>query len=174
MGEPGRRVNIPANMGSVVLGLSTGNAKFNSMNYRINLGISAFFCLALAAGAAPAKAAPKFTLCPHGGGMNCVVDGDTIWLDGTKIRVADIDAPETHPPHCPQEAQLGQAATLRLQALLNAGPITLRAIKRDTDRYGRKLRLLMRDGQSLGMALVREGLARPYQGGPRQPWCPAA
>jgi micrococcal nuclease len=37
-----------------------------------------------------------FGFCHTGGGTNCVVDGDTIWLQGQNIRVADIDAPETH------------------------------------------------------------------------------
>jgi hypothetical protein len=39
----------------------------------------------------PAQAR-HFGFCHTGGGTNCVVDGDTIWLDGIKIRVADIDA----------------------------------------------------------------------------------
>jgi endonuclease YncB( thermonuclease family) len=58
-----------------------------------------------------------------------------------------------------------------MQALLNAGPFTLTRIKRDVDKYGRKLRLVQRDGRSLGDTLVREGLARRYGGGKRSPWC---
>jgi len=112
-----------------------------------------------------------FTLCTQGGGENCVVDGDTIWLQGEKIRIADIDTPETHPSRCAQEALLGEKATLRLRDLLNQGRLSVQPIKRDRDRYGRKLRILERDGQSLGLILVREGLARPYQGGRRAPWC---
>ena len=100
-----------------------------------------------------------------------MVDGDTIWMDGLKIRVADIDAPETHSPRCAAEADLGNRATLRLKQLLNAGPITLEQVGRDEDRYGRKLRVLLRQGRSLGDILVSEGLARPYQGGPRTGWC---
>jgi micrococcal nuclease len=99
-----------------------------------------------------------------------VVDGDTFWMAGEKIRVADIDAPETHPPRCEYEARLGDAATLRLQQLLNAGPIELAAIDRDRDRYGRKLRIVERGSQSLGGVLVSEGLARPWEGY-RRPWC---
>ena len=38
------------------------------------------------------------------------------------------------------------------------------------DRYGRKLRLLRRNGRSLGFALVEEGLARPWDGR-RKSWC---
>lgn len=112
----------------------------------------------------------SFGLCFTGGGENCVVDGDTFWMDGDKVRVADIDAPETHPPRCDEEARLGDAATLRLQALLNAGPVTLAPIDRDRDRYGRRLRIVERDGVSIGETLVAEGLARPWEGR-RRPWC---
>ena len=111
-----------------------------------------------------------FRLCYSGGGTNCVVDGDTFWFQGQKIRMADIDAPETHPSRCAHEADLGQRATLRLQDLLNEGPIILEPIDRDTDVYGRKLRIVARDGQSLGKILVSEGLARSWTGS-RQPWC---
>lgn len=120
---------------------------------------------------APAQAHRTFTLCHTGGGTNCVVDGDTIWLDGSKIRVADIDAPETHPPRCDREADLGNRATQRLLALVNAGSFETQPIgNRDEDRYGRKLRVLVRGGQSLGGMLVAEGLARTWDGS-RHPWC---
>jgi endonuclease YncB( thermonuclease family) len=111
-----------------------------------------------------------FSQCHSGGGVNCVVDGDTFWMAGVKIRVSDIDAPETHPSRCSREADLGERATNRLQALLNAGPVELRAGSRDEDVYGRKLRIISRDGQSLGMRLVSEGLARAWDGAKR-PWC---
>jgi len=111
-----------------------------------------------------------FGLCHTGGGLNCVVDGDTFWIDGMKVRVADIDAPETHPPRCPREAELGSRATARLRELLNAGPIELRGVDRDEDRYRRKLRVVMRDGRSLGDQLVSDGLARTWTGH-RDPWC---
>ncbi|WP_231420843.1 thermonuclease family protein [Sphingomonas sp. Leaf205] len=113
----------------------------------------------------------RFTICGHAKRIDCMVDGDTFWMAGTKIRIADIDTPETHPPRCAREARLGQAATVKMQALLNAGPFTLAPIKRDVDRYGRKLRLVERDGVSLGAVLVRHGLARRYGGGKRSPWC---
>lgn len=114
----------------------------------------------------------RFGLCHSGGGTNCVVDGDTFWMDGERVRIADIDAPETHPPRCPDEARLGDAATQRLQALLNQGSLTLEPADRDTDRYGRKLRIVTRGGVSLGDQLVAEGLARQWTGR-RRPWCAA-
>lgn len=99
-----------------------------------------------------------------------MVDGDTFWVDGEKIRIADIDAPETHQPRCVAEKALGDAATERLHALLNAGPFVLASTDRDTDRYGRKLRIVMRHGASIGEELVAEGLARAWDGA-RHPWC---
>ena len=112
----------------------------------------------------------RFGLCHSGGGRDCVVDGDTFWFGGEKIRIADIDTPETHGPRCAEEAALGAEATQRMHALLNEGPFTLESADRDTDRYGRKLRIVTRGGDSLGGVLVDEGLARWYAGG-RQGWC---
>jgi micrococcal nuclease len=112
-----------------------------------------------------------FGLCHTGGGTNCVVDGDTIWLDGSKIRIADIDAPETHDPKCSSELDLGNRATKRLHELVNLGPFDVSQIgNRDQDKYGRSLRVLVRSGQSLGAILVNEGLARTWDGS-RHPWC---
>lgn len=124
----------------------------------------------LPSSAAERAARPGFTICHTGGGINCVVDGDTVWIAGEKIRVADIDAPETHPPRCAEEAAKGAAATQRLRAWLNQGPFDLVVQGRDRDRYGRALRVIVRDGRSVGDLLVTEGLARPWTGR-REPWC---
>lgn len=118
-----------------------------------------------------AQAPRTFTLCGSGARINCVVDGDTLWMDGEKIRVADIDTPEVTSPQCATERALGQQATSRLLSLVNAGPFELRQVgDRDTDPYGRKLRVLVRAGHSLGDQLVSEGLARTWSGR-REPWC---
>ena len=113
---------------------------------------------------------PQFDIC---GSIRrtCVVDGDTFWLDGVKIRIADIDTPEISEPRCDYEYQLGMRATHRLVELLNGGPFELRTIgSRDEDQYGRKLRVVTRGGRSLGDQLVSEGLARTWTGR-REPWC---
>lgn len=101
----------------------------------------------------------------------CVVDGDTFHMNGTTIRISDIDAPETHPPRCALEADLGDRATTRLSQLLSAGPFQLVRHDRDLDKYGRHLRVVVRDGRSIGKMLVAEGLARSWTG-KRRPWCP--
>ena len=137
----------------------------------------ALACLALPA-PAPLSADPvdtvhaQFPLCTSAPRVTCVVDGDTIWLGGTKIRVADIDTPEVSRPRCKREARLGALATQRIQALLNRGAFSLTAAAdgRDEDHFGRKLRVVSRDGESLGTILVRDGLARAW-GGKRRSWC---
>lgn len=113
-----------------------------------------------------------FVLCGTDARITCVVDGDTFWLHGEKARIADINSPETSRPACHAEAVRGAAATRRLTTLLNQGPIELLAGPRDRDRYGRLLRIVARDGHSLGRQLVAEGLAERWQGR-RKSWCKA-
>ncbi|WP_370363079.1 thermonuclease family protein [Agrobacterium fabrum] len=103
------------------------------------------------------------TLCSGSVRTHCVIDGDTLWREGVKIRIADIDTPEISNPKCESEAELGSRATSRLLLLVNAGPFKIWKWEgRDEDKYGRKLRVLVRDGRSLGE------LARAWTGR-RQP-----
>lgn len=120
---------------------------------------------------AGSKVSLPFEMCASGSRKACVVDGDTIWLRGQKIRIADIDTPEVGEPKCSSELALGNRATDRMLELINEGPFEIEAWPgRDADRYGRKLRVLFRDGRSLGDILVSEGLARTWSGR-REPWC---
>lgn len=101
----------------------------------------------------------------------CIVDGDTIWLEGVKIRIADIDTPEISKPRCDSEYARGIEARDRLRTLLDDRPFQMLSIgSRDEDRYGRKLRVIVQDGRSVGDLLVSEGLARTWSGR-REPWC---
>ncbi len=134
----------------------------------------------LSSGAPPSLAAvpdrenASFARCVGPYRETCVVDGDTFWYRGTKIRIADINTPETGQPACRAEAELGAAATRRMTQLLNAGPFSLQSPRsngaRDTDRYARALRIVTRQGDSLGARLVAEGLAETWQG-KRGSWC---
>lgn len=111
-----------------------------------------------------------FSFCGGDRRVDCVIDGDTFWFQGEKIRIADIDTPELSPPRCEAERIKGEAAKARLRALLNAGKFSLSAGLCDEDKYGRKLRTVTRAGRSLGDTLVNEGLARRWDGA-RHGWC---
>ena len=115
-----------------------------------------------------AVAATSFAMCGQPPHRDCVIDGDTFYLGRQSIRIEDIDAPETHPPRCIREADLGSRATARLRSLLNQGPFELQGDR--VDRYDRQLRTITRNGRSLGGVLVSEGLARKWTGR-REPWC---
>ena len=115
----------------------------------------------------------QFDRCSGPVRYTCVIDGDTIWFRGTKIRIADINTPELSQPECAREAELAERATQRLTVLLNEAPFTISKQgfdADDTDRYGRALRVLMRDGESIGETLVREGYAERWKGY-RSGWC---
>jgi len=109
-------------------------------------------------------------ICKSGRGSTCVIDGDTFRLNGQSIRIADIDTPETRDYGCAAEKALGDRATARMRQLLNAAPFELQRYEQDEDQYGRKLRIVSRDGRSLGQILVAEGLARSWDGA-RHSWC---
>lgn len=130
--------------------------------------------LSLLAAAMPVTAADmetgSFAPCQGAGRVTCVVDGDTFWYRGAKIRIADINTPELSRPGCAAEAALARRSTERLITLLNAGPFTLESGARQSDRYGRLLRTVSRDGRSLGATLEAEGLAEHWRGR-RGDWC---
>lgn len=100
--------------------------------------------------------------------ITCVVDGDTLWYQGTKIRLVGIDTPEVE-GRCAAERQIAAQATQYLTNLLNTG---LRKIEFDgEDRYGRALaRLWVTEGE-VGPAMLNAGLAEPYPRRGPPPWC---
>ncbi|MGV1832738.1 thermonuclease family protein [Agrobacterium vitis] len=126
--------------------------------------------LASGASAQPSSVSEPFSICGSGQRITCVVDGDTFWFRGEKIRIADIDTPELSSPRCESERELGLAAKQRLLDILNSGPLSFKTTARDEDRFGRKLRIVYRNRRSVGDILVAEGLARKWEGS-RQSWC---
>jgi micrococcal nuclease len=109
-----------------------------------------------------------FDMCGEGKRVTCVVDGDTFWLKGEKIRIANIDTPELGKPACLDEMERAAKATRRLVELLNGGDLALN--REGLDQYGRTLATLGRDGVDIGDVLVAEGLARTWTGR-RESWC---
>lgn len=103
---------------------------------------------------------------------NYAVDGDTVEIDGERIRIANIDTPEIGGAKCSTERQLGLQAKQRTAELMKGRPIRiLRGDRgRDVDQYGRTLARIEIGGKDLGEVLIGEGLARKWTG-KRRPWC---
>ncbi|QEP30428.1 thermonuclease family protein [Pukyongiella litopenaei] len=100
-----------------------------------------------------------------------VVDGDTVAHGTTSYRLTGFDTPETHRARCAAETALGDRAARRLAQLIGeAGALEL-TVRARPDRYGRRLARAVAGNQEIGALLIAEGLARPYAGGARQPWC---
>ncbi|MFN4229861.1 thermonuclease family protein [Parvibaculum sp.] len=103
-------------------------------------------------------------------GNYSIHDGDTITIEGERIRIIGLDAPEIGSgARCASEASAAIAARNRLSDLLADAEITLR--RDGTDRYGRTLAYIYADGRDVAKLLIREKLARPYDGGHREGWC---
>lgn len=113
----------------------------------------------------------RFTMCDGNGLRNCVIDGDTIRLGGEKIRLIGLDAPEIFSPGCTQERAIGLMAKQELLYALNNGPFQMTRYRdQDQDVYGRKLRVVERDGRRLTDRLITKGLATP-KSSDSTAWC---
>jgi endonuclease YncB( thermonuclease family) len=117
-----------------------------------------------------------------------VVDGDTIIVQGKRIRLVGFDAPELggH-AHCGLERMLAARATSRLRQLIRTGgnldlkliPCSCRPGTEVTMacNYGRACGLLTVEDEDVGEILMAENLAHPlvcgrYSCPKREPWCP--
>ncbi|WP_170112683.1 thermonuclease family protein [Sphingomonas fennica] len=101
-----------------------------------------------------------------------VTDGDTFRLEsGERIRIAGIDAPETHrdQARCAGEVTLGLRAKDRATTLLAGRDVTFRRVGRS---YSRTVAEVFLDGHDLGTELVRIGVAAWWpRGRPKPSWC---
>ena len=111
-----------------------------------------------------------FIYCNRSPRIDCIVDGDTFWYKGRKIRIADIDTPEISQPQCAYEIIVAKRARERLYQLLNNGNFTLKNGPRTKDYFGRDLLIVERAGKSLGAILIDEGLAHRWRG-QKEDWC---
>lgn len=101
------------------------------------------------------------------------MDGDTVMWRGETYRLLGFDTPETYRAKCAEERRLGEAAKVKLQALI-ARPgarIVSRGVR---DRYQRLLGVLLVGGRDVALIAVAEGWGRTYKGGRRKGWCPDA
>ncbi len=124
---------------------------------------------ASAAGATSSRGL-TFGLCDQGGLTNCVASGDSFYLGGKTVRIANIEAPQLYGAACPRETRLGAESVLRLQRLLNSGGFEMSRVGHDLERYGLLLRSVTVDGKDGGQAMVAAGLAREI-GDLTRSWC---
>lgn len=88
-----------------------------------------------------------------------VVDGDTFEIEGgKKVRLIGVDAPESVHPKKPVECY-GKISAEVLKQLVEGKRVTLEKDVSETDRYGRLLRYVFIDGESINQYLVAEGYA---------------
>jgi micrococcal nuclease len=138
--------------------------------------------LGLTLAAATPAAATERLPGPIRGQVIDVIDGDTIevrlmvWLDQeiiTRVRIDGIDTPETR-GKCQREKDMAEQARLLTEQLLADSDVVLHDIQHD--KYGGRVRarVVTRSGQDVGQNLIDAGLARPYRGTARQPWCSVA
>jgi len=109
-------------------------------------------------------ATPSLDGVPDGtsGRVTRLVDGDTLWVSGVKVRLIGMDTPETHRPGTPVQC-FGEAASRRMATLLPVGTAVRLVYDRGRlDRYGRTLAYVYRsaDGLFINAQLVREGYAK--------------
>lgn len=107
--------------------------------------------------------AQTFEMCRKGQKrVTCIVDGDTLWLNGQKLRVRGYDTPEPYTNICGGnfERQLAAKASARFMQLLNSGSVKFYI--GDFERKGSNRRLvdITVNGVNVGEILVREKLAR--------------
>ncbi len=97
-------------------------------------------------------------------GRASVVDGDTLEVRGTRMRLHGIDAPESDQSCRRTDGtawRCGQQSALALDAMIEARPV--RCVPRSTDRYGRTVAECWVGGQSINRWMVAHGWATAYR-----------
>ena len=112
----------------------------------------------------------QFSMC----GANrytCVVDGDTIWLNGQNLRLQSYDTPEPYDGICggAPEVALAKRASARLLGLLNGNAFTVETFGVD-GTGNRTLATIRIAGRDVGDILIEERLARRWPDG-EEWWC---
>ena len=92
-----------------------------------------------------------------------VVDGDTIVLNGEKIRFSGIDTPELKQTCLKDDQEVGCGVTAKKLLAEKIGNATIECISEGKDTYKRTLAECFVNGESLSKFLVRSGYAFAYR-----------
>lgn len=82
-----------------------------------------------------------------------VIDGDTIHVDGERVRIFGLDCPEKRDPG-------GPLAKRTLILMLEGKTIMLK--RRELDRYGRTVAKVFADGRDVTCSMIRAGVCREF------------
>ena len=92
-----------------------------------------------------------------------VVDGDTIVLNGEKIRFSGIDTPELKQTCLKDSREVPCGMTAKMLLVKKIGNATIECISEGKDNYKRTLAECFVNGESLSKFLVRSGYAFAYR-----------
>mgnify|MGYP003307061627 CR=1 FL=1 len=112
--------------------------------------------------------------------VDYIFDGDTfsagVMLDDdiqitVRVRLINVDTPEMN-GMCESEIDKAHAAKEFVSELLPVGTVVdLQNIKDDKYLGRIDANVILPDGRDVGRVMIDSGLARPYSGGKRAPWC---
>lgn len=112
--------------------------------------------------------------------VDYIFDGDTfsagVKLDAdveitVRVRLINVDTPEMN-GKCKAEKVMAQSARDSLATLIPRGTVVELENIKDDKYLGRiNANVILPDGRDVGRVMIDSGLARPYSGGKRAPWC---
>ena len=125
--------------------------------------------LPAAFGPPSATAAEAWHVCqPDEIRVTCIVDGDTFWFHGEKMRLLDVDTPALDGA-CRRERRLAAQATDLLLSLAASGIVAI--TRHGFDDYGRTLVRVETRGGKVGPTMLAHGLADRFGDGIWTKWC---
>ena len=92
-----------------------------------------------------------------------IIDGDTITLNGEKIRFSGIDAPELKQTCVKDGQKIFCGVSAKMLLVKKIGDVTPKCVKEGVDNYKRTLAECFIDEESLSVFLVRSGYAFAYR-----------
>lgn len=130
-------------------------------------GVGVFFAAYQTDTTPAVSGANPVPVCGSGVRYTCVVDGDTLWFKGEKIRLLGIDTPEMNGKCRAERMQALHARDALVKLVSNA---TIKVRRSAVDRYGRTLAKVYANDIGVGEALITQDLARRWDGR-RRSWC---